>query len=426
MVYMKENSGSWTLYNVGRDYLGSVTHVATSGGTLVAEYSYDPWGRMRNPQTLEPYTYANEPELLLGRGYTGHEHLSWYGLVNMNARLYDPVLGRFLSPDPYVQAPDFSQNFNRYSYALNNPLKYTDESGEFCLTTLLIISGISALVFGSGNLAAHAIRKDDLGKGAWAKYFFSGAAAGFVVGAVGYGVFMGGAAMAASSNRLLSFLGKMTVFNAKWWYAGSTAINFLGSAVNGIINGNGQWFNNFAKTTLGNFYLDENKSFFGQIGEGILRHTWGSPQQSIGYAWSSIRNIWSERVDYWGGATFTTNFNGSRGPGVSMGSYINIDSDGNDSDIDSSGGFDGYMLSSKYMAQNYYVHEYGHTIQSKRWGPLYLPIPALLSLWNLRGSAKVDHGDFWVETSANAYSRDYFKKHKPSYTWNYILNKTAY
>ena len=130
MVYMKENSGSWTLYNVGRDYLGSVTHVATSGGTLVAEYSYDPWGRMRNPQTLEPYTYANEPELLLGRGYTGHEHLSWYGLVNMNARLYDPVLGRFLSPDPYVQAPDFSQNFNRYSYALNNPLKYTDESGE--------------------------------------------------------------------------------------------------------------------------------------------------------------------------------------------------------------------------------------------------------------------------------------------------------
>ena len=48
----------------------------------------------------------------------------------MNARLYDPALGRFLSPDPYVQEMDFSQNFNRYSYCLNNPLRYTDPSGE--------------------------------------------------------------------------------------------------------------------------------------------------------------------------------------------------------------------------------------------------------------------------------------------------------
>jgi RHS repeat-associated protein len=69
-----------------------------------------------------------------------------FGLINMNARLYDPVLGRFLSPDPYVQAPDFSQNFNRYSYSLNNPLKYTDPSGEFFSTILTAPLGfISAL-----------------------------------------------------------------------------------------------------------------------------------------------------------------------------------------------------------------------------------------------------------------------------------------
>ena len=49
----------------------------------------------------------------------------------MNARLYDPMVSRFLSPDPYVQMPDNTQNFNRYSYCLNNPLKYIDESGEF-------------------------------------------------------------------------------------------------------------------------------------------------------------------------------------------------------------------------------------------------------------------------------------------------------
>jgi RHS repeat-associated protein len=49
---------------------------------------------------------------------------------DMNGRLYDPVVGRFLSPDPVVQDPSFTQSLNRYSYCLNNPLKYTDPSGE--------------------------------------------------------------------------------------------------------------------------------------------------------------------------------------------------------------------------------------------------------------------------------------------------------
>ena len=48
----------------------------------------------------------------------------------MNGRIYDPVIGRFLSPDSYVQAPEFTQSFNRYAYCLNNPLKYTDPDGE--------------------------------------------------------------------------------------------------------------------------------------------------------------------------------------------------------------------------------------------------------------------------------------------------------
>ena len=47
----------------------------------------------------------------------------------MNGRIYDPEIGRFLSCDPYVQVPEFSQNFNRYSYVLNNPLTLTDPSG---------------------------------------------------------------------------------------------------------------------------------------------------------------------------------------------------------------------------------------------------------------------------------------------------------
>jgi len=62
-------------------------------------------------------------------GYTGHEHLDKFALINMNGRVYDPIIGRFLSPDPYIQAPYFAQNFDRYSYVWNNPLKYVDPSG---------------------------------------------------------------------------------------------------------------------------------------------------------------------------------------------------------------------------------------------------------------------------------------------------------
>ncbi len=125
----------WTDWQIGRDYQGSIKQIVGPDGALPGDYSYDPWGRLRSKVTHEVYGVGQEPDLFLGRGYTSHEYLQHFGLINMNARLYDPMLGRFLSPDPYVQAPDFTQNFNRYSYALNNPLKYTDESGEWILLT---------------------------------------------------------------------------------------------------------------------------------------------------------------------------------------------------------------------------------------------------------------------------------------------------
>ena len=64
------------------------------------------------------------------RGFTGHEHYADLKIINMNGRLFDPVIARFFSPDNFVQAPEFTQSYNRYSYCLNNPLQYTDPSGE--------------------------------------------------------------------------------------------------------------------------------------------------------------------------------------------------------------------------------------------------------------------------------------------------------
>ena len=45
--------------------------------------------------------------------------------------MYDPTIGRFIQADPFVQAVNNTQNYNRYSYVLNNPMNYTDPSGYF-------------------------------------------------------------------------------------------------------------------------------------------------------------------------------------------------------------------------------------------------------------------------------------------------------
>ena len=136
----KEGS-STNIYYILRDYLGSITHIFTRSGDVVQELSYDAWGRLRDPATQQVYASGKEPTLFLGRGYTGHEHLTQFGLINMNARLYDPALGRFLSPDPYVQMPDMSQSLNRYTYAMNNPLCYVDQDGEFAWWIVGAIAG---------------------------------------------------------------------------------------------------------------------------------------------------------------------------------------------------------------------------------------------------------------------------------------------
>ncbi len=95
------------------------------------ELSYDAWGRLRNLATHAAYAPGSEPVLFLRRGYTGHEHLYWFGLINMNARLYDAALGRFLSPDPYVQNPFMTQHYN-----------YIDQDGELANWIIGAIIGV--------------------------------------------------------------------------------------------------------------------------------------------------------------------------------------------------------------------------------------------------------------------------------------------
>lgn len=208
VVLIKED-GDTEVYSILRDYLGSITQVVSSDGTICNELSYDAWGRLREPSTGDVYDWDEQPYLLLGRGYTGHEHLREFGLINMNARLYDPALGRFLSPDPYVQAPDFTQNFNRYSYGLNNPLKYVDENGEFILSSLLIGFGIGALIGATSYSIGTWITGQDWNWGNFGKAVGMGAFSGTF--AAGASLLAGSALLGSFGNTLgYNFLSSMT------------------------------------------------------------------------------------------------------------------------------------------------------------------------------------------------------------------------
>ena len=65
-------------------------------------FTNDAWGRLRAAGTTGDYDMSIsdlEAFQILGRGYTGHEHLLDHDIINMNGRIYDPILGQFMQPD---------------------------------------------------------------------------------------------------------------------------------------------------------------------------------------------------------------------------------------------------------------------------------------------------------------------------------------
>ncbi len=109
-----------------KDHLGSAVTITDGNTTGKQRIKYDVWGTRvqidKNPAyDVDPYIEE--------RGFTGHEHLDEVGLIHMNGRVYDPTIGRFLQADPIIQDGYDGQNYNRYSYVVNNPLSLTDPSG---------------------------------------------------------------------------------------------------------------------------------------------------------------------------------------------------------------------------------------------------------------------------------------------------------
>ena len=127
-------NGIDSMYYVHPDRLGSYTHITNANKQVIRNLHFDPWGNVKTDTDWKEFA-RGEPGELAGtfrfpRGFTGHEHYADLKIINMNGRLYDPVIARFFSPDNFVQAPEFTQSYNRYSYCLNNPLQWVDPSGE--------------------------------------------------------------------------------------------------------------------------------------------------------------------------------------------------------------------------------------------------------------------------------------------------------
>lgn len=232
-------NGTTEIYSLLRDYLGTVTHVVNSSYIVSDEYSFDAWGRRRSANDWSYTLDSNDREFFAGRGYTGHEQLPWFNTINMNGRLYDPLVGRFINVDPYVQAPDETQSFNRYSYCLNNPLKYTDPSGEIAW---FYWAG-AGLAGGIGNLASNWKNIDGfwdgvatfaIGAGASCGILATGGAGASALAVAGASA-AGGAVISANSSLVEQTGSNYSGFNNVNW--GQVLNNSAIGAVSGFASG---------------------------------------------------------------------------------------------------------------------------------------------------------------------------------------------
>ena len=230
-----------------KDHLGSVAVLTDEQGQVAERLSYDPWGKRRYPSGADDPTGSIAASTT--RGFTGHEMIDDVGLVNMNGRVYDPTIGRFLSADPFIHDVTNSQDLNRYSYVHNNPLSYVDHNGYGFFKKLgrffkkiikpLIAIAVAIAIIHFGPLAFPGLE-------AGASIGAGGAAAGnltFLQGAVIAGV-SGGVSNVILTGKPKAFLagfgqGFLTagVGHGKFFAGGKTIGQALGPAGKAIAHG---------------------------------------------------------------------------------------------------------------------------------------------------------------------------------------------
>ena len=257
------------------DHLGSIQAYSNEYGALAQELSYDAWGRRRNPTTWEYYEAISDANAWQERGFGGHEHLDLFEMVNMDGRMYDPVIGRFLSADPFVQAPDYTQGLNRYIYCLNNPLTLIDPSGyswlgdnwktlvssvvaiAVSIVTYNAVSGIKALGSLAALVACTAGGAAGGAAGALTASLLNGSNIGQITRNTLCGAFWGGISgfltYGAGEGSFLEVLFKHTF--SQGWLEGIQGGNIVHGVMMGAVSGSG------------GSYIHNNLQALGKVGE---------------------------------------------------------------------------------------------------------------------------------------------------------------
>ena len=167
VVVTDRSNGTYDTFYLHKDHLGSTTTITNASGSVVQHINYDAWGKQNRFHTSGSLISLLEQQSPAeSKGYTGHKELSGLDIIHMNGRIYDPTLGRFVQADPFIQFPNNSQSYNRYSYVLNNPMSFTDPTGYFSFSgflkqsykrTMMIDGRYTAHKFTGRNPALHSI-----------------------------------------------------------------------------------------------------------------------------------------------------------------------------------------------------------------------------------------------------------------------------
>lgn len=188
-------------------------------------------------------------------------------MINMDGRMYDPVVGRFISADPFVQSPDFTQSLNRYAYCINNPLSLIDPSGYSWFSKnwkslFASVAGIavSVVTAGSGSGIGAAIIASTAGgaAGALTGALLNGANIGQIAKSTFTGAFWGG--LAGAANNLAGDI------NNFWLRIGTHTLSE--GTMEGLQGGNMlHGFMMGTTSSLGGSFIDNNLESLGKIGE---------------------------------------------------------------------------------------------------------------------------------------------------------------
>lgn len=323
------------------------------------------------------------------RTYTGHEDLWMFGLINANARLYSPYLGRFVSPDPLLNSEGGPLDYNPYIYARNNPYKYIDRNGEF--PWLLFGAALGA----GFNIWQNSDNIHCFGDALF--YGFAGAGAGSLGGWIGPSATVS-LGLAATGGIPGVVSGAIT--------------GFISSTIEGTLNA--AYSGDFSKFSLGSIFTQTAFSaFLGGVRGGmdaVRKNTnffTGIANFDATGAYSTSNTGVVERLKGIVRAKYVHEFEG-----------VNVYETKELGDASSGGPYSACTIPERGIITGigvYYndipmmQHEFGHILQYYKYGPIaYWKIIAPESVASASLNSCEAHRCFWTETHANYLSREYF------------------